>query len=160
MTKETVIQDTITLRKAVFSDLNLFMEIRLEVLNAVFDNPSETELKTIAAETQAYYENTADHDTFFAFDGDEFAACGSICYYQVLPVCRNSSGHKAFIMNMYTRPAYRRRGISCLILEHLIEEAKSRGIHYIHLDASEAGSHVYSKYGFIRSQDEMYLVVK
>lgn len=43
-----------------------------------------------------------------------------------MPTYHDSSGKKAFIMNMYTRPDYRRRGIAYRVLELLTAEAEMR----------------------------------
>lgn len=52
------------------------------------------------------------------------------------------------ILNMYTIPQARRKGISAMILEHLIEEARSRGISKISLHTSKDGERLYRKYNF------------
>lgn len=37
---------------------------------------------------------------------------GGISFYQVMPTYHNISGKKAYIMNVYTQPDYRRKGIA------------------------------------------------
>ena len=147
------------IRTATQNDIELFLEIRLEVLQTVFGSIDEDELPIIERETRAYLQGNGNYVTYLAFDGDAFAACGSVCFYRVLPVCHNPTGEKAFVMNMYTRPEFRRRGIGNLILEKLINDAKARGIQTIHLDASDIGEALYSKYGFVSSASEMHLPI-
>lgn len=149
--------NSILIRKETPEDEKLFMTSRMEVLAAVFPEAEPEELEEIAGQTEAYRAEGADCVTYFAFCGEEFAGCGSICFYRVLPVCHNVAGKKGFVMNMYTRPKYRRQGISYRILEHLIGEARERGIDYVHLDASRLGRFVYRKFGFEQAGDEMYL---
>lgn len=62
-----------------------------------------------------------------------------------------------FIMNMYTAPDYRRRGIAYRTLELLVEDAKSRGIKAISLEATDMGRPLYEKYGFVQMNGEMEL---
>ena len=52
------------------------------------------------------------------------------------------------ILNMYTLPGYRRKGISSKILEQLLLEAKSMGISKVALHCSKDGEPLYRKYGF------------
>lgn len=52
------------------------------------------------------------------------------------------------ILNMYTVPHQRRKGVSALILERLIEEARERGISKIALHTTKAGEKLYRKQGF------------
>ena len=61
------------------------------------------------------------------------------------------------ILNMYTLPAHRKKGISTLILKRLIEEAKKRGISKIALHTTKAGEKLYRKEGF---QEPIYPVLE
>ena len=45
-------------------------------------------------------------------------------YGQVLPTYHNPTGKKAYIMNMYTAPEYRRQGIALHTLDLLVKDAK------------------------------------
>ncbi len=78
-------------------------------------------------------------------------------FYQVMPTYHNPSGKKAYIMNMYTAPEYRRQGIAFRMLDVLIEEARKKGISQIALEATEMGRPLYEKYGFVPMKDEMEL---
>ena len=54
-----------------------------------------------------------------------------------MPTYNNPSGTKAYIMNMYTKPEYRRKGIAYKTLDMLIKDIKSKGISAISLEATE-----------------------
>ena len=75
-----------------------------------------------------------------------------------MPTYHNTSGKKAYIMNMYTNPNYRRKGIAYKTLDMLVEAAKDRGIKQISLEATEMGRPLYEKYGFTQMESEMELV--
>ena len=75
----------------------------------------------------------------------------------MMPTYHNPDGWKAYIMNMYVRPAYRRRGIATRILDLLVKDARDRGINCVTLEATEAGRPLYQKYGFIPMKHEMEL---
>ena len=60
-------------------------------------------------------------------------------------------------MNMYTNPEYRRKGIGYKTLDMLVQDARSKGVTAISLEATEMGRPLYEKYGFIRMNDEMEL---
>ncbi len=77
-----------------------------------------------------------------------------------MPTYHNPSGKKAYIMNMYTSPGYRRKGIAYKILDMLIRDTKSKGITAISLEATAMGRPLYEKYGFIKMKDEMELPEK
>ncbi len=57
--------------------------------------------------TREYYEKrleTASHIEYLVFDGEEFASCGSMSSYDLMPTYSNHSGRKGYVMNRYTRP--------------------------------------------------------
>jgi len=84
-----------------------------------------------------------------------FVGAGGISFYRVMPTFHNPTGEKAYIMNMYTLPEYRRQGIASKTLDLLVAEAKKRNIKMISLEATEQGKPLYDKYGFVKMEDEM-----
>lgn len=97
------------------------------------------------------------HIAYLIYDGSCFAGTGGISFFQVMPTYHNPSGKKAYIMNMYTRAEYRRRGIAYQTLNRLIRDARSRGITAISLEATDMGRPLYEKYGFVEKNAEMEL---
>ena len=91
------------------------------------------------------------------YDEEKIIGTGGISYFQVMPTYHNPTGRKAYIMNMYTNPEYRRKGIAYKTLDLLVAEAKQRGIHAISLEATDMGRPLYEKYGFVKMNDEMEL---
>lgn len=90
--------------------------------------------------------------------GDKFIGAGGVSFYNVMPTYHNPSGKKAYIMNMYTDPYYRRQGIAYTTLDMLVNVAKERGIYQISLEATEMGRPLYEKYGFVKMESEMELI--
>jgi len=60
------------------------------------------------------------------------------------------SGKLGYILNLYTIPEARKKGICTRLLNELIKEAKSLGLTYLHLHASEDGMNIYRKTGFAK----------
>ena len=73
------------------------------------------------------------------FHEKEFVGAGGISFYEVMPTYDNPTGRKAYVMNMYTRLAYRRMGAAYQTLDLLVLEARQRGISFISLEASVLG---------------------
>ena len=88
---------------------------------------------------------------------DQIVGAGGISYFKVMPTYHNQTGKKAYIMNMYTNPAYRRKGIAYHTLEILVADAKNKGIDAISLEATEMGRPLYEEFGFVGMKDEMEL---
>ncbi len=83
---------------------------------------------------------------------------GGVSFYQVMPTYHNHSGKKAYIMNMYTAPEYRRQGIALHTLDLLVKDAKKQGVSQIALEATDMGRPLYEKYGFVKMEGEMELM--
>lgn len=150
----------LTFRKATIDDINLLTKTRIEVLRAANRLPDDTDMDDVEKQSRAYYEKAfrdGTHTAYLVFDRDRWVGAGGISYYQVMPTYHNPSGNKAYIMNMYTHPEYRRRGIASRMLDLLVEDARSKQITFISLEATVMGRPLYEKYGFVPMSDEMIL---
>lgn len=79
--------------------------------------------------------------------GSRIIATGALIYFDFPPSFENNGGHKAYIANIYTDPAYRGKGICPRILEILEDRAREKGCCRVWLDASVMGKPVYEKRG-------------
>lgn len=146
--------------KATPEDLEILTETRIEVLRAANGLTEETDMSEVKKQSYEYYQAALQNDThvaYLVFDGDAFVGAGGISFFRVMPTYHNPTGEKAYIMNMYTKPEYRRRGIAYKTLDLLIAEAKNRGVFAISLEATDMGKPLYEKYGFVKMNDEMEL---
>jgi GNAT superfamily N-acetyltransferase len=66
---------------------------------------------------------------------------------------------EAYVLNVYTDPAHRRRGLSRRLMEELIAWCRGRGITRITLHASDAGRPLYESLDFTPT-NEMRLVLR
>ena len=147
-------------RRATADQIDLLVETRVEVLRAANRLDDSADLSEVAAQSRDYYLRAlrdGTHTGLLAFDGEDFVGAGGVSYFRVMPTCHNVTGWKAYIMNMYVRPEYRRRGIAARMLDLLVADARGRGIGLISLEATDAGRPLYEKYGFIPMTHEMEL---
>jgi len=75
------------------------------------------------------------------------------------PYPKSLSGVDAYIMNMFTVPEWRGKGIGGDLLDHCIQYCKDNGVGRIWLHASEAGRSLYIKKGFVDKKSEMELIL-
>ncbi len=147
-------------KKAAIEDLDILTETRVEVLRAANRLSKDTDMSEVKKQSYDYYKKSlcdGTHIAYLIYDGSCFAGTGGISFFQVMPTYHNPSGKKAYIMNMYTRAEYRRRGIAYQTLNRLIRDARSRGITAISLEATDMGRPLYEKYGFVEKNAEMEL---
>jgi len=150
----------LTFRTASLADLDTLVRTRIEVLRAANSLPEAADLSAVEEASRRYYEKAftdGSHTALLVFDGEEFVGAGGVSYYQVMPTVHNPTGQKAYIMNMYTAPDHRRRGIAKKVLAMLVDDAHGRGITHITLEATAMGRPLYEAFGFVPMADEMIL---
>ena len=148
-------------KRAMLEDIEELVRTRILVLRAANKLSDDVDMSLVEQETCAYYKRaleTGEHIAYLVYDNGTFIGAGGVSFYQVMPTYHNPSGKKAYIMNMYTAPEYRRRGIAFHTLDLLVKAAKEQGVSQIALEATDMGRPLYEKYGFVKTEDEMDLV--
>ena len=74
-----------------------------------------------------------------------------------MPSPDNPCGKCAYLMNIYTRPQFRRKGVGEAVVRWLAGQALQLGISKIYLESSEAGLGLYKRLGFVPMQNMMKL---
>lgn len=148
-------------KRATMEDIEELVRTRILVLRAANKLSDDVDMSLVEQETYAYYKwalKTGEHIAYLVYDNGTFIGAGGVSFYQVMPTYHNPSGKKAYIMNMYTAPEYRRQGIAFHTLDLLVKAAKEQGVSQITLEATDMGRPLYEKYGFVKMEDEMELV--
>jgi len=131
--------------------VELLTKYRMAYLTELQGERSPEYQQKLSEELNRYFKEAMDEDRFFAFmaelDG-EIVSFGGMVIKKIPGDFNQSMYLEGDILNMYTIPAARRKGISALILERLIEEAKRRGISKISLHTTKDGEKLYRKFGF------------
>ena len=149
--------------KAGPEDLELLVRTRIQVLLAANQLPEGTDMTAVETASRDYYRAAladGSHAAWLVFDGDTWIGAGGVSFYRIMPTYHNPSGRRAYLMNIYTRPDYRRRGIARHIVDLLVGEARQRGITGISLEATDMGRPLYEDYGFVQMPAEMELPAK
>ena len=141
------------------NDTEMLMEIRLEMLRAVNDLPEVHVFSDELIESSRRYFLDGDQTTAIAVDNGRTAACATISYFRIMPTFSHPTGRRAHLMNVYTRPEYRRKGIALRLVEMLTEDAAAKGATEISLDATDSGRPLYEKLGFRGSEECMVMTL-
>lgn len=148
-------------KKATIEDLDELVQTRIIVLRAANKLSEGEDMSEVERQSREYYKRalqTGEHIAYLVYDNEKIIGAGGVSFYQVMPTYHNPGGKKAYIMNMYTAPEYRRQGIARRTLDLLVAEAKERGVLQISLEATEMGRPLYERYGFSAMRDEMELL--
>ena len=121
---------------------------------------NDVDMSLVEKESYEYYKSaleTGEHIAYLVYDNETFIGAGGVSFYQVMPTYHNPTGKKAYIMNVYTAPGYRRQGIAFHTLDLLVKDAKEQDMLQIALEATDMGRPLYERYGFVKMEDEMEL---
>ena len=77
--------------------------------------------------------------------------------YPRLPSPESPALAEGYLLNVYTVPAWRRRGVAAALVQAAISGSRELGLGRIRLHATEVGGRVYAAAGFRRRADEMEL---
>ena len=66
---------------------------------------------------------------------------------------RIAAGRHAIVLNVYTEPAWRRRGLGELLMREVLAWARREQLDRLVLHASEAGRPLYERLGFVATNE-------
>ncbi|WCH21713.1 GNAT family N-acetyltransferase [Aeromonas salmonicida] len=79
----------------------------------------------------------------------EVVASGTLALFVRPPYPGNLSGREAYLLNMYTLPAYRKQGMASALLDAMVAHASAEQLGTVWLHASEQGRPLYERMGFV-----------
>jgi len=142
----------VSIRQAGVSEMDCLMRWRMEVLHVVFGIPDEEPMTALYAENEAYYRRAladGSHIACFAEQNGVIIGCGGICLYSEMPSPDNPSGRCAYLMNIYTREAFRSAGVGRKTVAWLIGKAREQEITKIYLESTDGARSMYEGLGFV-----------
>jgi GNAT superfamily N-acetyltransferase len=145
------------LRRATLDDVEELVELRCALWQEIGEPPTTKELRQALAEFLRCHIPRPDFLTYLAEIEGEIAAVGTVHLFERLPYAGNLSGRELYLLNMYTRPAFRGRGLASAIVEKFKMFARQIGAKRIWLNATDQGKRVYEKAGFNPKDNAMAL---
>lgn len=152
-------KEIMEIKKATQNDIDDLMQLRLEMLKVVNSLNEDANFDEKLIQCSREYFLTGDQTTVFAMEGNKIAGCASISYITIMPTFSHPTGKRAHLMNVYTRKEFRRKGVGKMMINFLIDEAKSRGVTEISLDATDMGRPLYKALGFNSNEEGMNLLL-
>ncbi len=151
--------DEITYSRATMEDLQSVIDLRLIFAIEFSGQQSPDAVLEFKKYNQQYLERSIQNNSFLVFlarHQGEIVGMGGMVIREQPGSFKNPRGKVGYIMNMYTFPLFRRRGICSAILKLLLEEAGHLGIIAFELHASEIGESVYVQNGFKKHHEPTY----
>lgn len=146
------------IRPALAQDLEDVIALRLAMFAETDELQPAYSRDEIAQATRAFFSDHLDSAlsrSWVALLEQRIVAVGTLAFFMRPPYPGNASGKEAYLLNMFTLPAYRRRGCSKAILEQALAHARDSGCGKVWLHAFPDGLALYRAAGF--RQDESYM---
>jgi len=144
-------------RLATIDDAKALVDLRTEFLAEVTASGGEAE---VVAALTAYFTRALKSGEFVAYVAEidnRIVATSGMVFHRHPPSPTNLHGCEAYVMNMYTLPAWRERGIAAALLGRLIELARQTHCCRVSLHALPAARSIYVEAGFVPVDTEMRL---
>lgn len=146
-------QEEIVYRRAVNDDVPVLVDLRVQFLNEHFNHRENDETAIVKKSLRKYFAKAIPTKDFIAwiaeYEGRVIATSGMVVWQKPAMYGGVESGKLGYLLNFYTVPEARRKGVATRLLNELIKEAKSLGLRYLHLHASKDGISIYRKAGFV-----------
>jgi len=149
---------SVTYRRADIRDVEALAILRREFLLEVADaQPNDT---SILPRLRSWFNEkiaSADFLAILAIVANEVIASSGLVVHEHPPGIMIPNGREAYIMNMYTRPAWRGKGIATVIFRQLLDIAREKNCTRVALHALPMGRAIYEQEGFVAGDKEMRL---
>ena len=149
------------IRLATVEDADALVRIRMRFLEEVGSFGEGVDAREVSEAFRRYLLKRLPTGEFLAWVAEaegEIVATSGLCFFERPPNGASPTGLEAYVMNMYTAPGWRGRGLATALLAAAVARAKEAGARRIWLHATEQGRPVYAKAGFVASDNEMELV--
>ncbi|KAB2332720.1 GNAT family N-acetyltransferase [Bacillus mesophilum] len=146
--------------KVSFEHIDKVISLRLALLKETGELNSLQEEVLMENSTREYLQKALLNNEFISYmaemNGQVISISGMVLFKRP-PYLENPQGIEAYILNMYTVPEYRGKGLAKRLLENCINESKNSGVKRIWLHATKDGEPLYKKMGFTNKNTEMEL---
>jgi GNAT superfamily N-acetyltransferase len=143
---------SVSIRRAALADLDVLVRLRLAMLDEINAQGIPTNVQKLAAANRRYFAQRIPDEQYvgwLAEAGGQVVATAGLVFFERPPGVQNLSGIEAYVLNVYTLPDWRGRGIAAQIVEALIAYARTTSIRRLWLHATPDGAHIYQRAGFI-----------
>jgi GNAT superfamily N-acetyltransferase len=138
-------------RVATDEDIPVLIDLRIDFLVELYGKEAQPDIDALKTQLFQYFSQAITNKTYYTIicaSESEIVGVGAL-------LVRTQPGHILFlrgrtgyIMNMYTKPPFRRRGIGQDLLGRLIDLARTLGMDKLELHASKFGEKLYRKNHF------------
>lgn len=151
--------------KATIEDIGVLTDLRIAYLNEDLGVISNENLELMQASLPSYYEKHLNKDlmAYVARDEMDIVSCAFLLIVEKPMSPSFITGKTGTVLNVYTKPDYRKKGYAKKLITTMLEDAKAEGLSIIELKATEDGYSLYKSVGFedvVAKYHNMKIVLK
>ncbi len=143
-------------RKANEKDILRLIDMRLAYLSEDYNELTAKQTSAISAQLPGYFKSHLNKDLFVYICEDNELIISTV-FLLINKTPANPSflnGLTGMILNVYTLPDFRKRGIAGDLMKMAMKDAKKMELSYLELKATTAGSSLYHKLGFVMEKSK------
>ena len=145
------------------SDVDDFVRLRSALFEEAARPAAVRDPDALAERTRAAYLRGVGARTLLVWMARSNAgeALGSLAMHLFprLPSPASPTGEEGYVVNVYTLPDWRRRGVGSALMEALLEESRRLHLCRLRLHATWEGRKLYERFGFRDHADNMQMVL-
>lgn len=136
--------------KASDKEVDELVELRLAYLQEDLGEISESDLQNLKEALPQYFREHLNQDLFayIAREKEELFACAFLLIVEKPMSPMFITGRTGTVLNVYTKPEYRKKGYAKQLMNALLDDAKAKELSVVELKATEDGYHLYQSVGF------------
>ncbi len=141
-----------SIRRASLQDVEALVSLRLALEQESEHLTQEHMLSDLRQVTSQYLIEALPTEAFLVWVAEasgKIVGTSGLIFFQKPPSERNLSGVEAYILNMYTLPEWRGRGIATTLLQTMMAFIKHTNAHHVWMYATQDGKPLYEKAGFV-----------
>jgi GNAT superfamily N-acetyltransferase len=139
-------------RRATPEDLESLVRLRMALFAELDLEQTAKDGAPLVAATRIYLGDALTTGRFHAWlaetDAREAVACSGLVFLERPPAPGALDAREGYVLNMYTAPAWRGKGIARALMETLMAHARELHLHKLFLHASDDGRPLYERLGF------------
>ena len=136
--------------KATIEDIGVLTDLRIAYLNEDLGVISNENLELMQVSLPSYYEKHLNKDlmAYVARDEMDIVSCAFLLIVEKPMSPSFITGKTGTVLNVYTKPDYRKKGYAKKLITTMLEDAKAEGLSIIELKATEDGYSLYKSVDF------------
>ena len=136
--------------KATKKDIGVLTDLRIAYLNEDLGVISDENLELMKSTLPSYYTKHLNKDlmVYVAREGEDIVSCAFLLIVEKPMSPSFITGKTGTVLNVYTKPDYRKKGYAKKLITTMLEDAKAEGMSIIELKATEDGYSLYKSVGF------------